>query len=44
MSVKDGAAHLARLDRDRSVHLDGGLAPQFAEHPAFVSFCISNAC
>lgn len=43
MSVKDGATHLARLDRDRSVYLDGKLVARVAEHPAFVSFCISNA-
>ncbi|MDE0201697.1 MAG: hypothetical protein OXK73_04605 [Rhodospirillaceae bacterium] len=42
MSVKDGATHLARLDRDRSVYLDGKLVARVAEHPAFANCCISN--
>ena len=43
MSVKDGAKHLARLDRDRSVYLDGKLVARVAKHPAFANCCKSAA-
>lgn len=41
--VKDGAAHLAALDRDRAVYLDGNLIPRVADHPAFREACRSAA-
>ena len=43
MRVKDGAAHLASLDRDREVYLDGTLVTRVADHPAFANGCRSAA-
>ena len=43
MSVKDGAQHLASLDRDRAVYLDGELVKRVAGHPAFANCCKSAA-
>ena len=37
--VKDGQAHLAELDRDREVFLDGELITRVAEHAAFAESC-----
>jgi 4-hydroxyphenylacetate 3-monooxygenase len=37
--VKDGAAHLAALDRDREVFLDGERITRVAQHPAFATSC-----
>ena len=42
-AVKDGAAHLAALDTDREVYLDGRLVTRVAEHPAFAQSCRSAA-
>jgi len=42
-SVKDGAAHLAALDRDREVYLDGERIARVAQHPAFARSCLSTA-
>ena len=39
MAVKDGQAHLAALDADRAVYLDGELIRRVAEHPAFAQSC-----
>ncbi|MGI9616786.1 MAG: 4-hydroxyphenylacetate 3-hydroxylase family protein [Acidimicrobiales bacterium] len=41
--VKDGRAHLAALDRDREVYLDGELIRRVADHPAFAESCRSTA-
>ena len=41
--VKDGAAHLRALDRDRAVYLDGELITRVADHPAFTNACRSAA-
>lgn len=41
--VKDGRAHLAALDRDREVFLDGELITRVANHPAFVRSCEATA-
>ena len=38
-AVKDGRAHLAALDTDRAVFLDGELITRVAEHPAFAESC-----
>ena len=38
-AVKDGRAHLAALDTDREVFLDGELINRVAEHPAFAESC-----
>ena len=43
MKVKDGAAHLRALDRDREVYLDGELIERVADHPAFAAACRSAA-
>ena len=43
MNVKDGAAHLRALDKDRAVYLDGELITRVADHPAFASACRSAA-
>lgn len=43
MRVKDGAAHLRALDRDREVYLDGELIARVADHPAFAAACRSAA-
>ena len=43
MSVKDGAAHLRALDKDREVYLDGALITRVADHPAFAAACRSAA-
>ena len=43
MNVKDGAAHLRALDKDRAVYLDGALITRVADHPAFASACRSAA-
>ncbi len=37
--VKDGAAHLAALDRDLEVYLDGTLVKRVTRHPAFARSC-----
>ena len=42
-AVKDGAAHLAALDVDREVFLDGKLISRVTEHPAFTNCCRSAA-
>ena len=42
-AVKNGAAHLAALDRDREVFLDGELITRVAEHPAFAESCRATA-
>ena len=41
--VKDGQAHLAALDTDRAVYLDGELITRVAQHPAFAQSCRSTA-
>jgi len=38
-AVKDGRAHLAALDTDRAVFLDGELITRVAAHPAFAESC-----
>ena len=43
MRVKDGAAHLRALDKDREVYLDGALITRVADHPAFAAACRSAA-
>ena len=43
MNVKDGAAHLRALDKDRAVYLDGDLITRVADHPAFAAACRSAA-
>lgn len=43
MSVKDGKAHLAALDKDRAVYIDGAFVPRVADHPAFANCCRSAA-
>lgn len=43
MPVKDGAKHLANLDADRAVYLDGKLVQRVADHPAFANCCKSAA-
>ena len=42
-AVKDGRDHLAALDTDRQVYIDGELVPRVAEHPAFAQACRSIA-
>lgn len=42
-SVKDGAAHLAALERDREVYLDGERITRVAHHPAFARSCQTTA-
>ena len=43
MNVKNGAAHLRALDKDREVYLDGELITRVAHHPAFAAACRSAA-
>ena len=43
MAVKDGAAHLRALDKDREVYLDGERIARVADHPAFANSCRSAA-
>ena len=42
-AVKDGPAHLAALDVDREVFLDGKFISRVTEHPAFTNCCRSAA-
>lgn len=43
MAVKDGAAHLRALDKDREVYLGGERIARVADHPAFANSCRSAA-
>lgn len=43
MKIKDGRAHLAALDVDREVFLDGQLIKRVTEHPAFKESCKTAA-
>ena len=43
MRIKDGRAHLAALDVDREVFLDGQLIKRVTEHPAFRESCKTTA-
>ena len=43
MKIKDGAAHLRALDKDREVYLDGALITRVVDHPAFATACRTAA-
>jgi 4-hydroxyphenylacetate 3-monooxygenase len=42
-TVKDGSDHLAAIDTDRAVFLDGELITRVAQHPAFAESCRATA-
>jgi 4-hydroxyphenylacetate 3-monooxygenase len=43
MTVKDGKQHLAAIDKDREVFLNGTMVRRVVNHPAFANSCQSTA-